>query len=326
MSINKEISILVIVFMSLAALSCTLLSVSAMNKAAREEMAYMEKLLMEERMHGLSDLVNNAHSVVSSANFYEHAQRALKGMNKVRQKGGGIVAVDGDGMFFVHPDRPELEGLVRPDLADAAGRQYVREILHRSKTEPQGFFRFMDVRPDTGRMAEKLAMFKVHPDWNWVVFSGVFIDDIEAALDLRRREIQAALGRQVRNNVIAALCLLALSILVTTLVLKSRIVKPIAVLTEHAVQSSTGAGGEIPRIKSPRELALLSDSMERMRESLSIAMNRLKIKVGEAKVPSASDTRILEALEKESYARLSDLEERKAEASAGKQLKKGGIS
>lgn len=106
------------------------------------------------------------------------AQAILRAMNFGTD--GYFFVYDLEGRNLVHPRQPELEGRPLIDLRDANGVPVIRELIRRAK-EGGGFQRYEWPRPSTGRPAPKLGYAVMLERWGWMLGTGLYIDDIDAA-------------------------------------------------------------------------------------------------------------------------------------------------
>ena len=86
--------------------------------------------------------------------------------------------------MLMHPLRPSLEGKLA-DLRDSAGKHFVREMVTLARAQGQGFVDYTWPRSGvaTDPAQPKLSYVKAFPSWGWVVGSGVYVDDIDAAFN-----------------------------------------------------------------------------------------------------------------------------------------------
>ncbi|WP_454457049.1 methyl-accepting chemotaxis protein [Thauera phenylacetica] len=84
--------------------------------------------------------------------------------------------------MLMHPLRPSLEGKLA-DLRDSAGKHFVREMVTLARAQGQGFVDYTWPRSGvaTDPAQPKISYVKAFPAWGWVVGSGVYVDDIDAA-------------------------------------------------------------------------------------------------------------------------------------------------
>lgn len=107
---------------------------------------------------------------------------------------GYFFVYDLEGRNLVHPRLPGLEGQDLLDLKDAQGVPVIRELLARAR-EGGGFQRYEWPKPSSGQPAPKLGYAVQLERWGWMVGTGLYLDDVEAASDGLRRHLLDT-GRQ----------------------------------------------------------------------------------------------------------------------------------
>ncbi len=126
-----------------------------------------------------------------------------------------------DGYFFVydlqgrslmHSRQPEIVGTSLWALRDGQGRHTLQDLIRGAQQPGGGFVEYEWRKPSSEQLAPKLGYVTTLPRWNWMVGTGLYLDDIQATL--------TAMDRQMNANVaatllwiagIAALCLAAVS-------------------------------------------------------------------------------------------------------------------
>ena len=86
--------------------------------------------------------------------------------------------IDTSGNFFLSPDQPSMEGKNFIDLKDANGTLVTQVILSAAQ-QGGGFSRYEF--PKTGQQTPepKLSYSRMFAPWNWVLGTGIFIDDVD---------------------------------------------------------------------------------------------------------------------------------------------------
>ena len=114
-----------------------------------------------------------------------------------------------DGYFFVydlhgkvlmHPRQHELVGQDLWDMHDPRGHATIQDLLARARAGG-GYVDYMWRRPSTGQVAPKLGYVVEIPRWGWMVGTGLYRDDIDAAT--------AQLDAQASSNIGATLLWIA---------------------------------------------------------------------------------------------------------------------
>jgi two-component system NarL family sensor kinase len=85
-----------------------------------------------------------------------------------------------DGLNLVHPRQPELVGTNLWNMHDSDGTYVIRELLARAR-EGGGFQRYLWPKPSTGKIERKLGYSVELPRWGWMLGTGIYLDDVDAA-------------------------------------------------------------------------------------------------------------------------------------------------
>lgn len=118
---------------------------------------------------------------------------------------GYIFIIGFDGTFIVHPE-PAYVGKQQLDLTDPAGIPVVKELIRAARGNLEGgYFTYQWQKYSEGIQEPKLSFVKAVPQWEWVVGTGVYLDDIRAVI----RENRDALYRDLRRRILFVLLFFA---------------------------------------------------------------------------------------------------------------------
>jgi two-component system NarL family sensor kinase len=162
------------------------------------ERALVETTYMATRQAELLNYVDIAQSTIAPLYDTRRDDDEIRreAMQQLQALDYGI-----DGYFFVfdtagrnimHPRQPELVGRNLWDLRDPDGVPIIRELIAKAH-EGGGYVRYQWQKPSTHALAPKLGYAISLPRWNWMIGTGLYLDDIQATL--------AQLDRQVSDNV-----------------------------------------------------------------------------------------------------------------------------
>lgn len=180
---------------------------------AQRERALIEQTYMAQRRSELRSYVELAVSTVRplyDAGLDDEATRteALRRLAALDYGDDGYFFVyDLQGRSLMHSRQPDLVGRNLWELRDSQGRFTIQDLLARAR-EGGGYVEYQWRKPSSAQTAPKLGYVTALPRWNWMVGTGLYLDDIEATMQ--------TLDRQVSLNVtttmlwiagIAALCL-----------------------------------------------------------------------------------------------------------------------
>jgi methyl-accepting chemotaxis protein len=92
---------------------------------------------------------------------------------------GYFWVISGDGVMLMHPYSRDLIGQSAIDLSDAKGEPFVKKFLVTARSGG-GYSSYDWPRPVGGESAPKIAYVVPFKPWNWVIGSGLYVDDLWA--------------------------------------------------------------------------------------------------------------------------------------------------
>lgn len=114
--------------------------------------------------------------VVTEAEAQKQALEALRVLRYGDDDSGYIWVDDSSYNLVMRPILPEQEGTNRYDLTDQNGVKTIQEIM--KVADKGGYNTFYFTKSDGKTVAQKVAYSKLFPEWNWVLTTGVYTDDI----------------------------------------------------------------------------------------------------------------------------------------------------
>jgi two-component system NarL family sensor kinase len=224
----------------------------AQNQRALLEAAYLQSKEVELRHYVQLAQSAIAPLVASGTNDASTRQSAIDILERLDYGPDGYFFLyDLQGRSLMHPRQPELVGQNLWSLRDAQGRPTIQNLIAAAKAG-SGAIRYQWRKPSNQQMVDKLGYVVVIPQWNWMMGSGIYLDDVDAALrqtDARARDdIRATL---LWIGLIAALSILAVAAAGMALNLSEHRASDVKLrqLAQHAVQSQ-----EDERARLSREL------------------------------------------------------------------------
>lgn len=131
-------------------------------------------------------------------------------INAVLNYGGG----DNYAYRFVHPNLPKTEGMMlSTSMRDIKGNLPYRMELEGVKEHGEIFFDYWFKKKGSEHIQHKLTFAKLYRPYDWIVATGVYLDDIEGL-------VQAGTARwnmSIRRNVLLALALTGIAVLLAWL-------------------------------------------------------------------------------------------------------------
>ncbi len=240
-----------------------LLSMAALAAIAA---GFIRTALYEQRMEAVKYVVESSWSVAASLHAraekgefsQEEAQeRAKATLRAIRFAGVEYVfAWTRDHRNAFHGVNQKLEGTDGTAIKDRNGVMVVQEIVRQALLPEPGFARYAWPKPvdPQGPAFDKIAYGKLFEPWGWVIATGVYVDDLDAAF---RSQVS------IFATVLAVLALTGLAIAV---VIGNSLARPICDI-ERAMTAL--AGGDlstaVPHIDFRDEIGAMARSLDQFR-------------------------------------------------------------
>ncbi|MFN4340571.1 MAG: methyl-accepting chemotaxis protein [Azonexus sp.] len=113
---------------------------------------------------------------LSEADARQAARDALRGLRF--GSGDYYFGFDTHGVYFVHGGNATLEGQNKLDLKDTQGKPIIRELIAAAQAGG-GFVEYWFPRAGQQTAEPKLSYAALFTPWNWVLGTGIYIDDID---------------------------------------------------------------------------------------------------------------------------------------------------
>ena len=85
-----------------------------------------------------------------------------------------------DGLVIMNADRPQLEGLHYSTWENSPEKAVCLNILQIARNKGEGFFEYNWFKPGySGKKFKKISFFKLFKPYNWIIGTGLYLDDIE---------------------------------------------------------------------------------------------------------------------------------------------------
>ena len=147
--------------------------------------------MMEERKAKIRNLVEYAHTQLA---FYDAQVKAgtlsLEQAQTMAKESLRKARYDEKEYFWLndyhpksvmHPIKPELQGQDMTDNKDPTGKQLYVEFVKVVKANGAGYVDYLWSKPGMTEPVPKLSYVKGFEPWGWIVGTGVYIDDVNAA-------------------------------------------------------------------------------------------------------------------------------------------------
>ncbi len=149
-----------------------------------------EESLYRYKKDALKDNTNVAFSVIQE--FYtkykggklseaEAKEKALDVIEDLRYAGDNYFWINDSRPFMVmHPFKPELNDKSLKESKDPHGKFLFVEMAQVAKSSGEGYVDYMWPKPGFSEPVPKISFVKHFKDWDWIIGTGVYVDDVEA--------------------------------------------------------------------------------------------------------------------------------------------------
>ncbi|MDH5392952.1 MAG: cache domain-containing protein [Gammaproteobacteria bacterium] len=104
-----------------------------------------------------------------------------------------IFVVNYEGTVVVNPTQKHLVGTNIWQLEDPNGVKVIQQERRAVENPEGGFIYYVWNKPSTSEPAQKVSFMKGIADWQWMIGSGVYLDDIQTAIDLLTSDLKSSL-------------------------------------------------------------------------------------------------------------------------------------
>lgn len=158
-----------------------ILSAVAMNEI-RVVMLQEKAIKTQHLVESAHDMLDYWHGKVEEGQLSpaEARENALESLRYMRYGDGDYFWVqDLEGEIIMHPTKPELEGRNALHIQDPNGVYLFQEMTNLARNQGKGTVHYHWPKPGQNKPVSKIAYVEHEPKWNWVIGSGIYIDDVD---------------------------------------------------------------------------------------------------------------------------------------------------
>ncbi|NVC48612.1 methyl-accepting chemotaxis protein [Vibrio diabolicus] len=175
----------------------------------------------------------------------EAAKEILKAMRF--ESDGYFFAYDSQGVNTLHAIKPSLEGKNLYDLKDENGVAVIAGLIDASQ-KGDGFLYFSWHKPTIDAQAPKLGYAEYLSKWDWVLGTGVYIDDIDQQVAMHR-ELKT---QELKEHTLSAVLISVVGLIITsvlTSIVVSKGIQPLQHVAASLKDVAAGGGDLTARLK-----------------------------------------------------------------------------
>ncbi|MFL9856254.1 methyl-accepting chemotaxis protein [Paraburkholderia madseniana] len=199
----------------------------------------------------------------------EALKRAMDSIRNMRYGEDGYFAIlNSQPRVLMHPTNAERSGKDVGDYKDPNGVYVFRDIVALIKRDGKGFTAYSTLKPGGTEASPKIAYNVTYQPWDWILTTGLYVDDIDAAF---RSSLYQSLG---------ILVVLAGALSAVVLLLNRGILRSLGGEPSYAAEIANQiASNDLTAVvkTAPDDRSSLLFSMRRMQEQLTQTIGTIKI-------------------------------------------------
>jgi methyl-accepting chemotaxis protein len=229
MKISLRKKVLGLTLVCVFSIAAVISVISIMNIISRGEkrIAAYRATLLSERKQQIKGYVDMAVRVLEKMPA-EEAKKVVRNMSYGQS--GYIWINDFNNIMISHPD-PRLEGKDLSNLRDPNGVYILREITKICREKGEGYLDYMWKVPGQEEMKPKISFAKAIPSRNWIIGTGIYVDDIETAVVKEHNTIRREVSNSIVQDVAVSLTVLVLMQIMAFFLVNRFIAGPIESIT-----------------------------------------------------------------------------------------------
>jgi len=161
-----------------------------------------ENIILDRKREMIKELTNSAVSIINkwyllkeegSLTEEEAKASAIKIINSLRygeESKDYFWITDSYPYMIAHPYRPDLEGKSLKNFEDSHGKKLFVEMAEGVKNSGEAYIDYMwQWKDDSTTIVPKLSYVKMFTPWNWIVGTGIYIEDVKEEISKLERKI-----------------------------------------------------------------------------------------------------------------------------------------
>jgi PAS domain S-box-containing protein len=129
--------------------------------------------------------------------------------------------------MILNSNRPDLlNQKISDSHIDTKGKAFRQEMLKKLREKGEGYVEYWYKKPGTLQSSRKLSYFYLQKEWNWIVGSGFYFDDLEKEIATLEKEMKLSIDDMIISSIMWTFILL-LFIIPLAIIISVRIDKTI---------------------------------------------------------------------------------------------------
>ena len=121
--------------------------------------------------------------------------------------------------MILNPNRPDLIGKKLDDsYKDAKGKEFRKEVLKGLRENGEAYVKYWYKKPNFNEPKPKMSYFYWQKDWNWIIASGFYFDDLEKQIKDKQNSIKIYMHKIINKNIQISVILTVIILLISAFI------------------------------------------------------------------------------------------------------------
>jgi methyl-accepting chemotaxis protein len=229
--------------------------------------------IYEEKQMNVQNVVEVAWSIIDD--YYQQFQSGLIQADEAKIQSIKIIKTlryEDENYFWIqdyrpnmimHPFRPDLDGTDISQFTDPNGKALFVEMVQTTATDGAGFVNYEWPKPGSEKPEPKISFVKRFDEWEWIIGSGIYVDDVQRQLSIIQLQILLVLG------------IFFIAVIIPSVWLSRIVSKPLQESIVLSRELSKGNLGISINFDSKDETGQMMNAMSEMAENLKSIINKV---------------------------------------------------
>lgn len=219
MGLKSKIILLAVAPLIVATTIITYLGLQSARDLASQELSIYEYNLVNAKKQALKNHVNIAMSAIrpilqntelDDSDAKEQVKKILAGLSY--EDDGYFFAYEMSGVNLVHPTQPDFVGKNLWDFQDRTGNYLIQGLIHAAQAGG-GYHRYIWEKPPLMRQEYKLGYVIAIDRWDWIMGTGLYLDDVYAEL----AKTKATMNDNIQRSFFAVIEVVVVTVILVVL-------------------------------------------------------------------------------------------------------------
>ncbi len=250
-SLKFKVGIFAILLLVIFSILFTLMSVKNLVRQQKHTLEKQRELLLSGYDDKIKWQIQNVISLIKTYDelytnqgysLSERQSKIKEIIRGLRYGTEGYFWIDTfDGINVLLPPKPAAEGTSRLDWLDEDGFPMCKEFIEIGKNGG-GFLNFKYPKLGSDKPEPKRSYTAPYEPWRWVVGTGNYIDEIDAAMEVESQKLQGEFKNAIIQELIISAIIVVLTCAIFIIVIMKIFVQPIGRITDKLRDISEGEG------------------------------------------------------------------------------------